>query len=143
MTDNLDVRWIQRLDNYKRAFNQLSEAIELLSQRLLSNLEKQGLIQAFEYTHELSWNLLKDFLEDRGNKGIYGSKDTVKAAFKWGLLENGTVWMQMIESRNLTSHTYDENTADKIVSLVQNMYFEEFKKLLCTMDNLSQENRNT
>jgi hypothetical protein len=70
-----DIRWIQRFENYIKAFSQLEEAILLANKRPLSNLEEQGLIQAFEYTHELAWKTLKDFLNYQGNQEIYGSKD--------------------------------------------------------------------
>lgn len=134
-----DVRWIQRFENYKKAFEQLKEAMELMDKRELSKLEKQGTIQAFEYTHELAWKMLKDFLEYKGNLDIYGSKDAVRNSFKLGILENGDSWMQMIKSRNLTSHTYDESTADGIVDLIKEVYFEEFEKLLNKMETLKFE----
>jgi len=85
----MDIRWVQRFSNYKKALNQLKEAIDLMSQRALSNLEKQGVVQAFEFTHELSWNMMKDFLESKGNTEIYGSKDATRQAFKYGLIIDG------------------------------------------------------
>ncbi|SKC55835.1 nucleotidyltransferase substrate binding protein, HI0074 family [Maledivibacter halophilus] len=136
---NKDIRWIQRFNNYKKAFDQLGEAMELMDKRELSRLEKQGTIQAFEYTHELSWKVLKDFLESRGNTEIYGSRDAVREAFKLGIIENGEVWMQMIKSRNLTSHTYDETTADDIIRLIKDMYFKEFQKFRIKMNLFQNE----
>jgi len=133
-----DIRWIQRFNNFVKALDQLNEAIELSEQRPLTRLEQQGLIQAFEYTHELAWNTLKDFLEERGAQKIYGSKDASREAFKTGLLENGDVWMKMIDSRNLTSHTYDETTAGKIASAVIESYFAEFQALKNTLQNLQE-----
>lgn len=136
---NNDIRWMQRFENYKKAFSQLKEAMELMDVRELSKLEKQGTIQAFEYTHELAWKMLKDFLEYKGNTDIYGSKDAVRNSFKLGIIENGDYWMQMIKSRNLTSHTYDESTADEIIFLIKDMYFEEFEKLIEKMEILKIE----
>lgn len=124
-----DIRWIQRYTNYRKALGQLSDGIELLKVRELTKLEKQGMIQAFEYTHELAWKTLKDFIESRGNVEIYGSKDASREAFRLGLIENGDAWMSMIKSRNLTSHTYDEATTDQIVGLIIGSYFKEFKEL--------------
>jgi nucleotidyltransferase substrate binding protein (TIGR01987 family) len=92
-----DIRWIQRLNHFNKAFSQLKEAVELARQRLLSKLEEQGLIQSFEYTHELAWNTLKDFFEGRGARNLYGSKDATREAFKRGLIENGEAWMDVIE----------------------------------------------
>jgi nucleotidyltransferase substrate binding protein (TIGR01987 family) len=131
-----DIRWIQRFNNFKKAFGQLSGAVELAAQRDLTDLEKQGLIQAFEFTHELAWNTLKDFLENRGAGNMYGSKDVTRAAFKSALIENGETWMQMIESRNLSTHTYDEATAEKIISAVIHLYFIEFKGLQARLETL-------
>ena len=134
-----DIRWIQRFNNFKKAFSQLEEAEKLAQQRPLSKLEEQGCIQAFEYTHELAWKTLKDFLENRGVQNLYGSKDTTRAAFKTGLIGNGDIWMDMLLSRNLTSHTYDDTTADNIVSAIHSDYFSEFRALKAKLDVLKQE----
>ena len=91
-------------------------------QRQLSKLEAQGLIQGFEYTRESAWNTLKDFLEERGVQNLYGSRDTTRAAFRTGLIENGETWMAMIQSRNTTSHTYNEDTASQIVAAILDTY---------------------
>ncbi len=134
-----EIRWMQRFSNYKKALRQIEEAVELMEKRELTNLEKQGLIQGFEYTHELAWKTIKDFLEHRGNTNIYGSRDATKEAFALGLIEDGEVWMQMIKSRNITSHTYDEATTDGIIRLVKASYFEAFKSLRKKMDQLQKE----
>ena len=103
---NQDILWVQRLQNFKQAFQQLSAAVELAAERELSELEQQGLIHAFEFTHELAWNTLKNFLESRGNAKIFGSRDATRAAFTAGLIVDGSAWMKMIESRNKSTHTY-------------------------------------
>lgn len=111
----------------------------LAAQRELSKLEAQGLIQAFEYTHELAWNTLKDFLESRGAQKMYGSKDVSREALKADLIENGETWMAMINSRNRTTHAYDEATAAEIVAAVKNSYFAEFEALLAKLKRLQEE----
>lgn len=131
-----DIRWIQRFTNYKQAYGQLSEAVELMHLRPLSRLEKQGVIQAFEFTHELAWKTLKDFLAASGTSELFGSRDVTREAFKVGLIVSGEVWMQMIGSRNLTSHTYDEETAEEILKLVKEPYFKAFGELLETLEKL-------
>ena len=132
----MNIRWIQRYNNYKKALKQLEEAVELTKERKLSNLEKQGLVQVYEFTQELSWKVLKDFMQSRGTEDLYGSKDVVREAFKIGLIENGDVWMEMIKSRNLTSHTYDEATIEEIINLIIGKYYYEFNKLNQKMDKL-------
>jgi len=97
-----DIRWQQRFDNYKRALTQLTAAVELSTQREFTQLEKQGVIQGFEFVHELAWNVLKDLLEFEGIQGIVGSRGTVREAFKRGLLADGELWLDMIDKRNLT-----------------------------------------
>jgi nucleotidyltransferase substrate binding protein (TIGR01987 family) len=130
MAQNPDVRWRQRLQSFRKAFGQLSKAAAIAGQRELSDLERQGLIQAFEFTHELAWNTLKDFLESRGAAGLYGSKDATREAFAKGLIEKGETWMAMIQSRNRTSHTYNEETADEIAKAILSNYVKEFEKFL-------------
>ncbi len=134
-----DVRWHQRFSNYEKALTQLQDAVALSEQRELSPLEKQGLIQAFEYTHELAWKVLKDFLQSRGNIEIFGSKDATREAFSTGLVEDGETWMSMIKSRNLTSHTYDEKTVEEIVNLILGGYVPAFSSLYKKLQELKQK----
>ena len=124
-----DVRWRQRLSNYRRALARLGEAVDLSGQRTLSDLERQGLIQAFEFTHELSWKTLKDFLASRGIEELYGSRDTTREAFAQGLITDGEAWMEMIRHRNLSTHTYDEATVQEIVTAVVSRYIVAFQEL--------------
>ncbi|MBS4019289.1 MAG: nucleotidyltransferase substrate binding protein [Dechloromonas sp.] len=113
-----DVRWVQRLSNYTLALCRLSEAVELAGQRTLSSLEQQGLIQAFEFTHELAWNLLKDYFYWQGTSGITGSRDATREAFAAGLIDDGEAWMAMIRSRNQSSHTYNQQVANIIADAI-------------------------
>ena len=136
-----DVRWRQRFQNFRRAFTQLSKAAALARQRELTDLEQQGLIQAFEFTHELAWNTLKDFLESRGRANLFGSKDATREAFAASLIENGDAWMQMIESRNETTHAYDEATADKIAAAILSRYVAEFEKFQARFSQLEGEEK--
>ncbi len=133
---NLDIRWKQRLENFQKAFTEFEEAIQIKRSRVLSKLETQGLIQSFEYTHELAWTTLKDFFEYQGNSSIMGSRDASREAFKRGLIQNGEVWMDMIKSRNLSTHTYNKATAEMIVNKIDVDYFEEFKNLISKLKNL-------
>jgi nucleotidyltransferase substrate binding protein (TIGR01987 family) len=131
-----EIRWKQRLDNFNSAFTQLSAAVQLSQQRSLSDLEKQGIIQAFEYTHELAWNVMKDYFAYQGNPSITGSRDAAREAFQKNLVSQGDVWMEMIKSRNQTSHTYNKKVADEIVSKVTNDYFKAFTEFKNKMESL-------
>ncbi|NBQ67892.1 MAG: nucleotidyltransferase [Nitrosomonadaceae bacterium] len=132
--DNPDIRWQQRFASYQKALLQLQSAVELSQQRALSALEKQGVIQAFEFTHELAWNLLKDFLQEQGNQNIKGSRDATREAFKVELIQDGEQWMAMIQSRNVSSHTYDERTAEQLTDAIIHQYYPLFVALKTEME---------
>jgi nucleotidyltransferase substrate binding protein (TIGR01987 family) len=133
-----DIRWIQRLTHFSKALGQLRKFIE---KGTLNELEQQGLIQAFEYTYELAWNTLKDYFEVQGETDIHGSRDAFRLAFKRGLIKDGETWMDMIKSRALTSHTYNEEVAEQIGAAIVSRYFSEFVTLQAKMESLKEENR--
>ena len=129
-----DIRWKQRLSNFSKALSQLKKFID--KGENLNELEEQGLIQAFEYNFELAWNVIKDYYEYQGVTDIQGSRDAFRLAFNRGLISDGEMWMNMIESRSKTSHTYNEETADEIASAVLNRYYPMFRKLHETMSEI-------
>jgi len=133
---DLDIRWKQRFSNYQKALVQLTKFIDKGD---LNELEEQGLIQAFEYTHELAWNLLRDYLRDQGTQNINGSKDAVRSAFQVGLIEDGETWMDMIKDRNRTSHTYNQVTAEAIATNIKTRFFALFVRLREKMQVLSDD----
>ena len=131
------VRWLQRLANYRLAYQQLASAVAQGQQRTLSDLEQQGLIQAFEYTHELAWNVMKDYFVWQGNSSLTGSRDATREAFQQGLVQDGERWMEMITSRNQTSHTYNKAVADLVATSITEHYFPLFTAFLTRMDALA------
>jgi len=133
---NEDIRWKQRFQNYKKALVTVKNAVDLSKQRELSDLEKQGVIQGFEFSFELAWNVMKDYLEEQGIIGIIGSKNAIRQSFNKGIIDDGDGWMDMVEDRNLASHTYDEETAEKIFSAVKNKYYILLSKLSEKMNNM-------
>ena len=139
MTNNPDIRWQQRFSNFRRALASLAAAVGLARARPLSDLEKQGLIQAFEFTHELAWNVMRDYFVYQGNTAITGSRDAVREVFSNGLLNDGEGWMEMLQSRNLTSHTYNQAVADEIVARIIGSYFLLLEVFLTRMTNLAQD----
>ncbi|MFI4963529.1 MAG: nucleotidyltransferase substrate binding protein [Legionellales bacterium] len=118
-----DIRWEQRFANYKKALSQLQKFIDKGS---LNEFEEQGLIQAFEFTHELAWNVMKDYFQYQGTNNINGSRDATRESFQKGLITDGDEWMDMIKSRNDSSHTYHEETMKKIRDKIFNSYFNLF-----------------
>ena len=135
MTEN-NIRWKQRFQNYKKALASLKRGLEVYQMRELSELERGGLIQAFEFTQDLSWKVLKDFLDERGalSEKIYGSKDVVRQAIKNNLISSGEIWMNMIEAINLSSNTYDESDSIELVRQIVEEFSECFFELEKTLE---------
>jgi nucleotidyltransferase substrate binding protein (TIGR01987 family) len=131
-----DVRWKQRFANFLKALSQLEKAVALAETRPLSELEEQGLIQSFEFTHELAWNVMKDYFEFQGIGSLTGPRDATQEAFQRGLIIEGDQWMEMIKSRNKTSHTYNQATAKDIAQKIQGQYFSQFHSFSKKMSEL-------
>jgi nucleotidyltransferase substrate binding protein (TIGR01987 family) len=129
-----DMRWKQRFSNFNKALTQLQKFID---KGELSELEAQGLVKAFEYTYELAWNTIKDFLEFSGQSDIYGSRDAIRKGFQVGIITDGDGWMDMLKSRNQTSHTYNEDTARQINNAVVTRYYDLFIRLRTKFEQLS------
>jgi nucleotidyltransferase substrate binding protein (TIGR01987 family) len=125
-----DLRWQQRFSNYCRALEQLESFFEPPE---LNAREEQGLIKAFEYTFELGWNTLRDLIKSEGNSDLVGSRDTLREAFRVGLISDGTTWMAMIQDRNLTIHTYIRSTAIQIATNIREGYLKCFRQLRATL----------
>ena len=135
----LDTRWMERFRRFKKAFGQLSAAVELVNQRPLSHLETQGLIQTFECTHELAWKTLKDFLSSRGVQKIHGARDATRQAFRAGLIADGETWIAMLITRKQTTHTYDEQITTELKQTILNKYYAAFRRMQSTFEKLIQE----
>lgn len=121
MTDT--PRWEQRLQSYHKAITRLAEIVNESGRRTLNDFERDGLVQRFEFTHELAWKLMKAYAEYQGNDGIGGSRDATRKAFEMGLISDGQTWMDMIKSRNETSHNYDGCIADEAVEAIVGRFY--------------------
>jgi len=121
-----DIRWKQRFQNFQKALAQLTEAVDLLHQRPLSNIERQGFVKAFEFTHELAWNVMKDYFLYQGITRITGSRDATREAFQSQIIRNGEDWMDMIKTRNKAVHAYDESMVGDIIRKVEKVYYSLF-----------------
>ncbi len=139
----MDIRWEQRFSNFIKAMDKLQRSIEYIHKNIktrdlddgiLDEIIKEGIIQRFEYTHELAWNVMKDYAEYQGNSSVGGSRDAAREAFQLKLIMDGEIWMDMIKSRNKTSHTYNEETANEIYSKILNAYYPAFEDFRLTME---------
>ncbi len=128
MSDMLDVRWLQRFDNFKKAFSNLKSAVGLSKERDLTDLERQGMVQAFEFSFELAWKLIKDYLEYMQVEAKF-PKDVIKKGFQYDLVDDGDIWMDMLQKRNLMAHTYDEVTAKLAYELIFKEYYQQLEKV--------------
>ncbi|MCT4606623.1 MAG: nucleotidyltransferase substrate binding protein [Marinisporobacter sp.] len=129
---NNDIRWKQRFENFKKATIQLTEFIE---KEELNKFEVQGLIQCFEYTFELAWKTMKDYLEQEGFD-VKSPRKTIQTAFQIQLITDGHAWIDALEKRNLMAHTYDEGKAMEAEELIRKKYYQIIKKLCCKLGEL-------
>ncbi len=135
-----DIRWKQRFSNFNKALLQLGNAVELSQQRPLSDLERQGLIKAYEFVYELAWNVMKDYFTFQGAVLITGSRDAIREAYHRELIVEGDAWMDMVRDRNKTAHTYDEAVAKEVASNVTNLYYPLFLAFQRRMQELQNAN---
>ncbi len=142
----MDIRWEQRFSNYSKAMDKLQESVEYIQKNnldkifdngendsVLDEMVKEGLIQRFEYTHELAWKVMKDYAEYQGSTNISGSRDAIREALQMNLIHSGDVWIDMMLSRNKSSHTYNESTANEIYSKILHEYYPELKNFRTAM----------
>lgn len=120
-----DIRWKQRFSNYRMALVNLKDGIEISKP---SDLEKSGIIQIFEYSFELAWKTLKDYLKE-ADVEVNFPREVLKTAFSYDMIEDGDTWIDMLEKRNLMSHTYDRKNAELAYLLIKNTYFDKLKNL--------------
>ncbi|MBD5175893.1 MAG: nucleotidyltransferase [Bacteroidales bacterium] len=135
-----DVRWLQRLSNYRKALRKLEEGLNQLSILQSNNLldiVREGVIQRFEFTHELAWKVMKDYLEYQGVK-VMGSRDAIRNALNHNLISD-KVWIKSVDARNLASHTYDEEIADEVFESITNIYFPLFQEFMIRMEEIEHE----
>lgn len=127
-------RWEQRLESYHKALSRLAEIVNASKLRALNDFERDGLVQRFEFTHELSWKLMKAYAEYQGYDGIGGSRDATRKAFEMNLIPDGQIWMDMIKSCNDISHNYDDEIATDVVDNILNVFYLELVSFYCKMN---------
>jgi len=119
------IRWQQRFRNLESAFLFLEEGVQ---KKTLDRLQEGGVIQAFEFTFELSWKTLKDFLNSEGLP-VNLPRDVIKSAFQIQIIQNGHLWIEMLDKRNELSHTYDQKKATEAVQLIREHYYPGLKQV--------------
>jgi nucleotidyltransferase substrate binding protein (TIGR01987 family) len=124
--ENKDTRWRQRFQNFEKSLQYLERALEI---RQPDIIQKAGLIQFFEISVELAWNVVKDYLEEQGFTEIRSPRSALKKGFETGLIQNGHDWMKLLDDRNITAHAYDESTVNIIETLIHKKYYPLLKQL--------------
>lgn len=137
-----NIRWQQRFANYRKALVKLTQAVDLLSKQtggetVVDELLQEGLIQRFEYTHELAWKVMKDYAEYQGYTDVRGSRDAIRKALEMNLIDDKR-WMETIEDRNLTVHNYDNEIASEIYDNIMNVYAPLFIAFEHKMQSLTE-----
>ena len=127
-----DIRWRQRFQNFKKAFEQLKDSVLKVDE--LSDLEKEGMVQRFEYTFELAWKTLKDYLEEQQVNAKF-PREVIKQSFHYEIIQDGEIWMDMLEKRNLMAHTYEETIFRDSVQKIANEYFKAISQLYNFLQN--------
>lgn len=144
--ERIEKRYIQRFDSFSRAFRRLEELVKLVKGKetyflfsedkipIEEEIVREALIKRFEYTQELSWNLLKDYLTYQGEVDLTGSRDVYRRSLKVGLISD-PVWMNMILDRNLSAHDYNDAKSKEIANRITDIYYPLLKKLYEKMKN--------
>jgi len=127
-----DIRWKQRFQNFERAFLFLNKSCKL---ETYDELQGAGLVQSFEFTFELAWKTLKDYLQDQGLE-VQFPREVIKQAFAGRLIENGTLWIEMLDKRKEFTHTYNQEQAKKAIQAIRNKYFPPIEQVYKVMKKL-------
>ncbi|MCF7793586.1 MAG: nucleotidyltransferase substrate binding protein [Candidatus Cloacimonetes bacterium] len=131
MMNNKEIRWKQRFQNFEKAFLLLQKYVKIVKP---NEIERAGIIQFFEMAFELSWKLMKDYLESTGFL-LQSPRESIKQAFQTNLIEDGHIWIDALNDRNLTAHTYDEKLALQIIEVIRKKYYPEMNKFYLLMDS--------
>lgn len=122
---------MQKIENYKSALAQLELAVRVFTDKPGDALYRDGLIQRFEFTVELAWKSIKEYLEDQGMVlSIASPRGILKEAFAAGIISDAKQWNDILTARNLTSHVYDEETAERIARQICTDFLPPLKKLM-------------
>lgn len=158
MSKKEDIRWEQRFSNFNKALDKLIQAIDFIEKTYGGGNEpidpdeifddsefellQEGLIQRFEYTFELAWKVMQDYLKHQGVQIESGPKGALRESFANNLIKDGKLWMEMIKSRNLTSHTYNKETANEIFHEIMYVYKKAFLDFKIKMEELRSSKQN-
>jgi len=134
MNAEKDIRWKQRFENYSKAYISLLESDDALKKEPDNGFIKDSVIQRYEYTIELAWKLMKDYLEEQGFIDVTSPKKVIRKAFEERLIQDGNGWIAALNGRNITSHAYDETKANEVIKDISEKYILLFRDLFNQMN---------
>ena len=137
--ENKRPKWYERLNTFKKAIARMAEVVELSRQRPLNQFECDSLIKRFEFSYEMAWKLMMSYEKENGVTELVGSKDVVRRAFSMSLIDNGEVWMEMIDDRNKTTHLYDEEMATDVIDEIIHTYYPVLLELQKKMEDIAKQ----
>ncbi len=132
---NNEIRWQQRFQNFENAFNTLTRIISRYESTPDDEVVKMALVQAFEFSYELAWNCMKDFLENEGFTEVKNSKQAIRTAFQAELILDAEGWMTAIQKRNLASHSYNDIILEETVEYIKDEFYPIVSKLYQDLKN--------
>ena len=119
---NNELRWKQRFQNFEKALNVFQARVEDCEKNPKGTPHyeafQMALVQAFEIIIELAWKTLKDYLENEGYDKVKNGKQAIRQAFQDEIIQEPEIWMEALETRNLTSHTYENTILKKVVHFI-------------------------
>ncbi len=122
--NNQRMRWQQRFANFEKARQKFHYALKAFRKDANNELYRMALIQTFEFTYELGWKTMKDFLRYEGVDKVSLPRDVIKQGFHYQIIEDGQAWMNMLDDRNLMAHAYDERKAERAVEHITQSYVQ-------------------
>lgn len=121
---------MKKVENYRKAVQRLAEANTEYQKNLENDIIRDGLIQRFEFTFELAWKSAKEYLIDQGvADDLHFPKQVLRAAYENQMIDDEALWLKMLESRNRTSHIYDDRIAAAIAKDISASFLPILKKL--------------
>lgn len=126
---NNEIRWKQRFQNFDNAYQTFFRTLERQASEPEDEIIQMALIQAFEFTYELAWNVMKDYLENEGFDEVRNAKQTIRTAFQAELISDAEGWMETIQKRNMTSHAYNQTILQETVTFIAQEFFPLARRL--------------
>lgn len=126
---NNALRWKQRFQNFEKAFEVFNRRKDDYEKDSNNESHQMSFIQAYEILFELSWKTMKDYLENEGYGDVDNARKSIRQAFQAEIIRNAEEWMEALEKRNQTSHTYDSDILIALVEFIDQIFYPNVRDL--------------